>query len=613
MLGVMATSRRRAPQPDIEKNQVSICFLRYYKSFQSMRHLVWTISDWRVCRRSVMMLLLGLAAQAQTNCAKQHPARGVFICYPNPSENDADAILPDVFHLSAQANAADGEMITRYTVRIDDRVVVDGTLAAPIQRLPIETNLKSPFDSGSHRLKVEIYGVGSAEVKGLEFYPLKNVSFCDPFNRFDPRSCSISKIRGPLQWSLTEPIPHKATLEGARRRANPVDSYFAYLELYSQNLKSIEADASDAIAVDAQGNTYVASHVLADVELRKYAPDGGIIYDSLVRSCGDGFLAVTGLAIDDAGRAWIAGNTTACFPTTANAIKVQVADVSGTRGFVMLVDTTKPAPAPIYITYLADVDNRIAAIRVDARGSAYVIGATSSPEFPHESLLSVGERPAQLRDKRLGFVSVLNSSGSGLLWSTLVQNAQLSAFALDDAENVYITGRVSSPPASSGTRKSEHPPKENCGAQGRLSLGCDDVLVAELSDRGRRLSYVARFGGSTDQEGRAISTTAQGAWIFVAGDTDSRDFPTSSPANESHAKGVQSFLVALQPCRSGAQYSGLLTEVNRDTTVPIALAPALDAFSAVFGGAVTATELVGYGQKSVASVQIAPACPSIPP
>jgi hypothetical protein len=569
----------------------------------------------RVCYCFVIWLLPVLTAEAQTNCAKQYPAQGVFICYPNPSENGADAIVPNVFHLSAQANAGDGREITRYIVRIDNRVIVDIRLTIPIQRLPIETNLKSPFDSGTHTLHLEIHGVGSAEVAGLEFYPSKNTTFCDPFSRSDPRSCAISKIRGPLRWSLTESNQQKSTLESVPKPTDPIDSYLgAFIELYGQNLKSMEADASDAIAVDAQGNTYVATHVLADVELRKYSPDGSIIYDSLVRSCGDGFLSVTGLAIDSAGRAWIAGNTTACLPPTPNAIPVHVSEVSRTRGFVILVETVKPTSvAPLYVTYLADVDNRITAIRVDARGNTYVTGTTASPEFPHESLLNVGESPAHLPDKRLSFVSALNPLGSGFLWSTLVENAVLTALALDEAGNVYVTGRMASPPSPSGTRDPEHSAQKSCGTQGKLPIDCDDVLIAELSDRGRRLSYVARLGGSADEEGRAISTTARGAWIFVAGDTGSRDFPTSAQAGHSRPEGLESFAVALQPCKSGAQYSGLLTEVRMSAAVPIALTPALDAVTAAFGGAVDAVKLVRPGVKPVASVQIAPACPSTPP
>src|SRR5712691_10065783 len=549
-----------------------------------------------VCLCFAMLMFLGRDADAQTNCATQHTSSGAFICYPNPAENGADSIVPDIFHLSAQVNAPNGQAVARYTVLIDGHLVYENRLAIPIQRLSIETNLKSPFDSGSHTVQLVVDGVGSAEVKGLQVYPSKNASFCDPFSRFDTRACSIMpNMRGPLRWSLKESAPQASTPANARKRTASFDGYFPYMELYGQNLKSTEADASDAVAVDAQENLYVASHVFADMELRKYAPDGSIIYDSLIRSCGDGFLSVAGLAIDNAGRAWIAGNTNACFPTTPNAVQSHVSEAGRTRGFVMLVDTAKPSSfGPLYATYLADVANRIAAIRVDSEGNAYVTGTTASFEFPHELSLSVAEDSARSRSTRLSFVSVLNPSGSGLQWSTLLQDAHLTALVLDRAGNVYVTGSVASRRSSFESRGSvgtARPARHSCGGQGRPAKECDDVLVAELSDRGRRLSYMARFGGSGDEEGRAISTSAQGAWVLVAGNTDSRDFPTSLVTNTSHRESLQSFAVALQPCRTGVLYSRLIPEAHNRVAPGIALAPALDAFTTAFPVALTVAEL----------------------
>jgi hypothetical protein len=529
------------------------------------------------CWFLVLRLLLGVASEAQTNCAVQHAASGVFICYPNPSENRADTLVPGIFHLSAQGNPAGGQVIAGYKVLIDNRLVYENRFFAPLQNLSIETNLKSPFDSGMHTLRLVVQGAGSAEVKELQFYQPKNASFCDPFNRTDPRICSPSTIRGPrgpLQWSLPE-VPPKPS-------SDAFDRYAAYVSLFGQNLKSIEADVSDAMTVDAQGNLYVASHAFADVDLRKYAPDGSLIHASLIRSCGDGFLSVAGLAIDNAGRAWIAGNTTACLPASPNAVPVHLSEGSRTRGFVLLVDTTKPSSAePLFVTYLSDAENRIAAIRVDSEGNAYVTGMTASREFPHESLLSAGSVP--FRGAGIGFVSVLNPLGSGLLWSTLLENAQLTALALDGPGNVYVTGRVAS-----------------------------DVLVAELSDRGRRLSYVARFGGSAEEEGQAISTTAQGAWILVAGATASPDFPTSLATKTPH-RDLQTFAVGLQPCRTGVQHSRLFAEADSPIAPGIALGPALDAFATGFLGEVGTTGSIKAGQKPIASVAIAPTCSSSKP
>ena len=550
-----------------------------------------------------LLTLLSLVpiAKAQTSCATENPGIGVFICFPSSSVNGTDAAMPNLFHLSAQANAADGQLITRYRVLIDNRQILDNPLAIPLQNLSIESNLKAPFESGSHTLQLLVAGVGSAEVKGLQIHASKNGA-CDPFSRFDPRTCSIS-IRAPLHWSLPEPASPTTTLESAAGPEDAFAAYVAYVERYSENLKSIEADASDAVAVDAEGNTYVALHSFADVELRKYAPDGSIVYDSLLRACGDGFLSVAGLAIDNAGRAWIAGNTTACLPTTPNAFQGHTAGANRMRGFVMLVDTAKAGSAPLALTYLSGVDNRIAAIRMDHDGNAFVTGVTTSLEFPHDSILNVKEGSAGAPATRLGFVSVLNSSGSRLLWSALLPDVQLTALALDTAENVYVTGRM-----ASGSRRAPGPTRTGrlgCGANGKLPLGCDDVLIAALSDRGRRLSYVATIGGSGEEEGRAISIDPQGHWIFVAGDTESPDFPVSSGANQAHRAGLQPFVIALQPCKTGILSSRLITASNAAVSPGVAMTPALDAVATAFPGAAAPLRARA---KVAASVLNAPAC-----
>jgi hypothetical protein len=259
----------------------------------------------------------------------------------------------------------------------------------------------------------------------------------------------------------------------------------------------------------------------------------------------------------------------------------------------MLVDTTKPSSsAPLYVTYLSEAENRIAAIRVDSEGNAYVTGTTASLEFPHQTSLDVGESSGQSRPVRLGFVSVLNPSGSALLWSTLLQMAQLTALALDGSGNVYVTGRAASGPS--------------CSSGG--SKRCDEVLVAKLSDRGSRLSYVGLFGGSAHDEGRAISIIEKGQWVIVAGDTDSPDFPVSSPTDEPRRGGVQSFAVALPLCKPGILYSRVFTETHSSIAPGTASTPALDAFTSTI--ALTVEEPTKVDKLPIPSVQIAPACPS---
>ena len=467
--------------------------------------------------------------------------------------------------MSAQANRGDGKAIASYKVLLDHELIYENKLSAPIEELSIETNLQAPFYAGVHTLQLEVDGAGAAEVKELSIYPSKNASLCDPFSRTDGRVCQLSNSRGPLQWRLTEPV-----LPG-RKDADPLACYSRFQELYGRNLQSIEADVAEAVAIDGQGNVYAASHSDSDVDLRKYAPDGSLVYASLIRSCGDGFLSVTGLAIDDGGRVWIAGNTTACLQTTPHSHLAQVSEAKHMRGFVILVDTTQ-SPDPVYATYLAETENRIEAIRIDGEGNAYVAGTAASLEFPHDTVLTVGKGEAPSSRGTAGFVSVINPAGSGLLWSTAIRDARLTALVLDRARNVYVTGRAGG-----------------------------DVLVAELSDGGRRLSYLTRFGGSETDEGRAISISPEGAWVAVAGDTESADFPAAQLPNRTAGKGSRSFVVALQACKTGNWHARLLPKPGLYFAAGIVSGPALDAWMAQSSG------MSGYA-KQAQPVPIAPPC-----
>ena len=555
-------------------------------------------------------------SEAQTTCGALHTETGVFICYPNPAENEGNVTVPDVFHLSAQINAPAGKTISRYAVFIDGRLIQDTRISVPMQTVSIESNPRSPFSSGSHDLRVVAGAIGSAEVKGIQFKSSDDLSFCDPFTRFDKRACFLSNTRGRLSWSLPASVAETADAGNSRDPHRLSSGYLAWLQLYGRNLKNIETDVSDAIAFDAQGNLYVASHVINNVELRKYTPDGSITYDAVIESCGQGFLSVAGLAIRDPAHVWIAGNTTACVPTTSNALQPNIPGAGRPSGFVMLMDTTKlGSTAPVYSTYLSQTENRIAAIRVDEQGNAYVVGRAGSLDFPHESMLSVGNASDESKDNSISFISIINPSRPGFEWSTLLRNAQLNALTLDQRGNVYVTGRTGSQtslPQSAGSAKTQGPDKTCAERRGRD--GCDNVLVAELSDRGRRLSYLGEFGGSGTEEGRAIAMVPQGGWLLVAGETDSSDFPGSSGPQASGPQGPQSFTAALQLCQTGAAYSGLIPASVGSVAPPIAAGPALDAFANASSLPLKLLDSHSAGgQNAFTSVRIAPPCRSSQP
>jgi hypothetical protein len=523
---------------------------------------------------AVFAIVLLHDAAAQTTCEIHHPGTGVFICYPNPAENPADADLDEFFHFSAQANPHEGKLITNYAVLIDNRVVYQSRLPGPLHKVSIETNLRSPFPDGEHHLQLVVNGLGSVEVPGLRFHRAPDETICDSFSRSDPRVCAPLRYAMPLRWSLA---PSEARSGGGStgRLDDHFGRFLTLLQMYSRSLKRIEADNADAIATDSRGNLYTVSHVMADIELRKYSPDGGVVYDSLIRSCGSGFLQLSAIAVTDSGLAGIAGNTTACFQATAGAYRGGGAQSGRMRGIVILVDTTKPSGAtPSYLTYFSDGDYRVTAIRIDSQGNAHVAGTTADSQFPHDSVVDAGARGSS-PTSTFGFVSALNASGSALQWSALVPGMHFNALSNDGAGGVYVTGNITSDNAAG----------EQHG----------DAMVIKLSDRGRRASYMARFGeSSSGNEGRAISTLPGGDWVLVSG----------------LRGGEQEFVAAIRACRTGAFHSTVFSKAGGAGDAPVnAFGPALDAFAddrETTGLRNTGKAVVGKDLRL--SVETAPAC-----
>ena len=469
-------------------------------------------------------LLLGFSgtAAAQTSCGIQHPDPGVFICYPNSSDKSAPVIVPALFHLSAQINAPAGGSVRRYSIFLDSQLLFDNRLAVAAERLPIELNLVSHFDSGTHTLRVTAPGADSAEIKNIQFSPFKDAGFCDPVSKVETFSSCYAAMKAPLRWILGK--------DSGAPQPTSLTSYADYVNLYSRNLKSIEADSADQAAVDAEGNLYIVLHLSGGLELRKYTPARSIVYDAVIQTCSPGSLSITGVATGDAGRVWIAGNTTACLAGTEGAWKSHIRDTSRPHAFVLLFNTSEPtATTPRYLTYLADTENQVTAIRVDKEGNAYVAGTSSSPEFPNQHRFTISDGHAASNQN--AFVAVLNPAGSSLEWTALLENVNPSALALDSIGNVYVAGQS--------------------GGHGSL---------AELTDNGTKLRYTTRLAIG---DPRAVAAAPDGAWVVVQGES-------------------QLFAVMLEPCAKGKIFSEALPRNENSVGEDVSNGLALNAFAQDF-------------------------------
>jgi hypothetical protein len=233
--------------------------------------------------------------------------------------------------------------------------------------------------------------------------------------------------------------------------------------VYSTFLGGDAYDNGNGIAVDAEGNAYVTGvAVSTDFPTTPAAFDrtfnggDGDAFAAKLNATGSALVYSTylggerddagfGLAVDAAGNAYVTGNTLSSNFPRAHPLRPGFG--GGSDAFVAKLDVA--GSALIYSTYLGGSgDEQGNGIAVDAAGSAYVMGGTSSTSFPIENAL----QPAR-NGRSDAFVTKLNAEGAALIYSTylgggrdenMLSIVSLRAFfggiAVDSAGNAYVVG-----------------------------------------------------------------------------------------------------------------------------------------------------------------------------
>lgn len=172
-------------------------------------------------------------------------------------------------------------------------------------------------------------------------------------------------------------------------------------------------------------------------------------------------------------------------------------------------------PGLFFGTYLGGTgDDMGYAIAIDDDGNAYVTGYTASLLFPTQ-LPQHGF--AGIYDV---FVAKINHFGSGLAYSTYLGGGggeRGYAIAVDDSGCAYITG---------ATASTDYPLKD---AYQPAPPICDgDAIVTKLNSCGNRLVFSTYLGGNDVDWGYGIAVDDD-HHVYVAGATQSTDFPTRNP------------------------------------------------------------------------------------
>jgi hypothetical protein len=230
-------------------------------------------------------------------------------------------------------------------------------------------------------------------------------------------------------------------------------------------------------------------------------------------------------------------------------------------------------PVLSYSTYLGGTNSdQGIGIAVDSTGNAYVTGTTLSADFPTTAgafnqtfnttacVTITGSRPCF--DV---FVAKLNPAGSALVYSTYLggrDDDSSTRIAVDVAGNAYVTGTTAS---------SDFPLVTPLPFPNNALQGSNDAFVTKLNATGSALVYSTYLGGTSTDQGSAISVDASGS-AYVTGFTNSLTFPTTLGAFQITLKGTtDAFVTKFTPAGSSLAYSTFLGGSVTDQGLGIAV------------------------------------------
>jgi hypothetical protein len=235
------------------------------------------------------------------------------------------------------------------------------------------------------------------------------------------------------------------------------------------------------------------------------------------------------MVMDGSGYCYITGPTSSFdFPTTPGSYSTTLTDFED--GIVMKI---KPdGSSPSYSTYIGGSGwDNICTIDIDESGNAFIAGYSDSVDFP----TTRGAFNETKNESHPDIVfSKLDSTGSSLLYSTYIGGngtdiiSGKGTIKVDDSGRAHILG---------GSCSHKFPvtddafDKENTvvGGGDEERFRCTQKMVLICLDPVRNdLVYSTFLGGSLWEDGFALDI--QGGYDFIAGTTESDDYPVTSGA-----------------------------------------------------------------------------------
>jgi hypothetical protein len=235
---------------------------------------------------------------------------------------------------------------------------------------------------------------------------------------------------------------------------------------------------------------------------------------------------LTGIAADSSGFAYVTGTTTSAnFPTVAGGLRTTKTNSTANA---IITKLKQDGTGLVYSTFLGGTGvtgDSGHAIAVDGAGDAYVVGFTSSSDFP------VNLMAYQPNNKGGGgFFTKLDPTGSSLVYSTYLNGSgtdKLNAIAVDTGGQAYITG---------STTSSDFPVVIATALQNTNNVTGSQIGTAFLSRIDPTLSgvpslvYSTYLGGAKEDAGLGVAVDSA-LNAYIVGYTASTDFPQPAVKN----------------------------------------------------------------------------------
>ncbi|MGY5854447.1 MAG: SBBP repeat-containing protein [Candidatus Thorarchaeota archaeon] len=327
------------------------------------------------------------------------------------------------------------------------------------------------------------------------------------------------------------------------------------------------SDFVSALALDAVGNIYVAGNTessdfpvvnaydttssFQDSFVFKLSADGKtLLYSTYIGGSGRDF--PSSMAVDSQGCVFVTGTTMSSNFPTVNSYDATFNGGSLPDGDCFVFKLSSTGDELLYSTYYGGPggdDGR--EIVIDDMGNAYVTGWTIG------GIPLTNPYDGSHNGYKDCFVFKLNSTGNGLVYSTYIGglwNDYGESIAIDTSDNVYVTGNTHSPDFPT-----VHAYDDTIGA----TLGLSDCFLFKMNSTGTGLFYSTFIGGADDDQGQSVVVDRLGQ-VYLAGITESEDFPTFNAYDTSHNGVRDCFTLKMNATGSSLLYSTFIGGENNE-------------------------------------------------